>query len=231
MRPDQFVYCEGECGLVVTVCTCPAPADNEDGQGAESLMAAHLRPRSVAVDSPAKSVAHYIEERAEVYLRLADDGSGWEIDGATMDGAGLEGYEHGPVNAECQCGDDTACDEALAASRTVPWPDGYELTEMLVADLVRRASVVTQLEADLAVATTVCTLYVSDAQDGTLGPDEQDAAQSAIAYAVERGIGDDAVRVANMVRHFRNRNRAAAAEAGPAPVASGERVALGTPEV
>lgn len=38
MRPDQFVYCDGECGLVVTICTCPASAlaDAEAGQGAES---------------------------------------------------------------------------------------------------------------------------------------------------------------------------------------------------
>lgn len=36
MRPDQFVYCDGECGLVVTLCTCAEPADEESGQGAES---------------------------------------------------------------------------------------------------------------------------------------------------------------------------------------------------
>lgn len=36
MRPDQFVYCDGECGLVVTLCTCADPADEESGQGVES---------------------------------------------------------------------------------------------------------------------------------------------------------------------------------------------------
>ena len=193
-------------------------------------MATYPELRSVSTDSHAGSIAHYIEERAEVYLRLAEDGRRWEIDGATMDGGGLEGYEHGPVNQECQCGDEAACNEARSAAQKVPWPDGYELTQMLVADLVRRASIVTRLEADLAVATTVCTLYVSDAQDGVLGPDEQDAAQSALAYAVERGIDDDPVRVANMVRHFRNRNRAATAEAEASTAASTARGSGRAPE-
>lgn len=193
-------------------------------------MAACPEPRPVATAPRAGSVTHYIEERAEVYLRLAEGARRWEIDDATMDGGGLEGYERGPSNQECQCGDEAACNEARSAAEKVPWPDGYELTQMLVADLVRRASIVTRLEADLAVATTVCTLYVSDARDGVLGPDEQNAAQSALAYAIERGIDDDPVRVANMVRYFRNRNRAAAAEADARPADSSARDSLRVPE-
>lgn len=73
---------------------------------------------------------HHIEERAVVYLRLGVEGR-WEIDSPTFDGYGLEGYDDGPVNSECDCGDAAACTAALEAAKQVPLPDAVELMALL----------------------------------------------------------------------------------------------------
>lgn len=52
-----------------------------------ALLPAKPQPRHTAEFHP----GHVVEEHVRVYLRLAEDGSGWEIDPITFDGWPLEG--------------------------------------------------------------------------------------------------------------------------------------------
>jgi hypothetical protein len=75
---------------------------------------------------------HTAEERVGVYLVLGADG--WQIDGPTIDGYALFGYDNGAITGEmCEHEDDLA-DECAALSEAVPvLPNAEELTELLLA--------------------------------------------------------------------------------------------------
>lgn len=77
---------------------------------------------------------HRVEEHAKVYLRLADDGTRWEIDPITFDGFPLDGLKNGPTPTEsdCECTDRKQCWEVHNhAAFSVPLPTGAELFTML----------------------------------------------------------------------------------------------------
>jgi hypothetical protein len=75
---------------------------------------------------------HTAEERVGVYLVLGADG--WQIDGPTIDGYALFGYDDGAITGEmCEHEDDLA-DECAALAEAVPGlPNAQELTELLLA--------------------------------------------------------------------------------------------------
>lgn len=93
---------------------------------------------------------HHIEEAVRVYLVLDEDGK-WAIDSPTADGYPLFGYDDGPVDDECQCGEEAtfvpsprndgsghweenhAEDHAacLEHARQIDLPTAWELYELL----------------------------------------------------------------------------------------------------
>lgn len=82
-------------------------------------------------------------------------------------------------------------------------PNGYELAELLVAELAARAAAADRVDVERRAGLAVCERLIGDALDGALGPAEQDAAQSAITHAIEHGFDDDPLRVAQAMRSFR----------------------------
>ncbi len=98
---------------------------------------------------------HYVEEHARVYLRLSEDGKRWVVDGP-FDGYGVDGYDNGPVNANCECGAAEVCDEARdAAALHVPLPG---LLDLAVGILQALASQQPQ-QAKVSVVPTRVSMY------------------------------------------------------------------------
>lgn len=83
--------------------------------------------------SPQFHAGHKIEEHVKVYLRLADDGTGWVIDPITFDGFPLDGLKIGPTPTEsdCECADRRHCWEAHNYASHVPLPTGEELFNLM----------------------------------------------------------------------------------------------------
>jgi hypothetical protein len=115
----------------VRALTYTASDTNESWNG--SVIAVYAAQYKAAAAVAADAVGrHTIEKRVGVYLVLGP--RGWEIDGVTMDGSPLFGYDNGPVAGElCEHGEelDAEC-EALAEAAPNP-PTAEELTVLLVA--------------------------------------------------------------------------------------------------
>lgn len=77
---------------------------------------------------------HYIEQTLRVYLRLADDGTRWIVDGATVDGSPLDSAysDETATNDECVCGRPEQCETIRAAADQLPLPNGTELTALIL---------------------------------------------------------------------------------------------------
>lgn len=75
---------------------------------------------------------HHVEERASVWLRLDDNGR-WTIDSPTNDGYPLQGYDDGPVNTECEHGDDLddECSAVRDAAQHIELPTLPELLPVI----------------------------------------------------------------------------------------------------
>lgn len=78
---------------------------------------------------------HHIEERSVIWLRLDGDGR-WTIDSPTFDSYPLEGYEDGPLNSECEHGDELSdeCEAVREAAQQVELPTAVELSDLLTAN-------------------------------------------------------------------------------------------------
>lgn len=74
---------------------------------------------------------HKIEEAVKVYLRLNEAGDAWEVDPVVFDGDPLDGYDYGPINEDCGCGQRDKCAVARAAAREVPLPNAGILLRLL----------------------------------------------------------------------------------------------------
>lgn len=80
---------------------------------------------------------HYIEECAEVGLRMGADGQ-WHL-WPQPTGEPLDGYSNGAHADECQCGDEAACDAAVARASQVELPTPRELHGLLREALAQEA--------------------------------------------------------------------------------------------
>ncbi|SBS77476.1 conserved hypothetical protein [uncultured Mycobacterium sp.] len=82
---------------------------------------------------------HFIEQAVRVYLRLADDGAGWIVDGATVDGSPLysDYTDETAVNAECVCGRPEECEAVRRVADALPLPTGAELAQLILDALPR----------------------------------------------------------------------------------------------
>jgi hypothetical protein len=78
---------------------------------------------------------HYIEETVQVYLRLSADGTRWIVDGASIDGYGLDSVLDQPRNSECPCDQRQDCATARHRAESVDLPDGEGLMRMLAESL------------------------------------------------------------------------------------------------
>jgi hypothetical protein len=77
---------------------------------------------------------HFVEQTARVYLRLADDGTRWIVDGATVDGSPLDSAysDETATNDECVCGRPEECETVRAAADQLPLPNGAELAALIL---------------------------------------------------------------------------------------------------
>jgi hypothetical protein len=77
---------------------------------------------------------HFVEQAVRVYLRLADDGAGWIVDGATMDGSPLSSdyTDETAVNTECVCGRPEECEAVRRVAGALPLPTGAELAQLIL---------------------------------------------------------------------------------------------------
>lgn len=77
---------------------------------------------------------HFIEQTVNVYLRLADDGTGWIVDGATVDGTSLySAYsDETATNVECACERPDECEAVRARADQLPLPSGPELAQLIL---------------------------------------------------------------------------------------------------
>ncbi|GLB86446.1 hypothetical protein BB737_10150 [Mycobacterium avium subsp. hominissuis] len=77
---------------------------------------------------------HFIEQAVRVYLRLADDGTRWIVDGATVDGSPLysDYTDEAAINSECVCGRPAECERIRAAADKLPLPTGEQLAQLIV---------------------------------------------------------------------------------------------------
>lgn len=78
---------------------------------------------------------HHIEEVAKVYLLWDNEHSEWYIDSANDDGHALDGYELGPIDTNCKCGDDLEHKGHLDVAAMHDLPSLRDLHEMIGAYL------------------------------------------------------------------------------------------------
>jgi hypothetical protein len=75
---------------------------------------------------------HFIEQTVKVYLRLADDGTRWIVDGPTVDGYPLDSaLDGGASRSECGCGRPHDCRRALEHANQLPLPTATEPIAMI----------------------------------------------------------------------------------------------------
>ena len=77
---------------------------------------------------------HFVEQTVRVYLRLADDGTSWIVDGATVDGHSLDSAysDETATNTECACGRPDECEDLRASADRIPLPNGAELAQLIL---------------------------------------------------------------------------------------------------
>jgi len=79
---------------------------------------------------------HYIEESVNVYLRLDDQGQKWIVDSQALVDTLESDYDDGPLNGECPCSSETACEAVREhAAVNVGLPDAEELMIMIAEAL------------------------------------------------------------------------------------------------
>ena len=78
--------------------------------------------------------AHFIEQTVMVYLRLSDGQTRWIVDGASVDGYGLDSShtDETATNDECACGKDKECEAVRRKAETIPLPNGPELAQLIL---------------------------------------------------------------------------------------------------
>ena len=77
---------------------------------------------------------HYIEQTVQLYLRLADDGLGWIVDGASVDGHPLDSTHQDlrAHNGECVCGRPVECERTRDYADELALPTARELAKLII---------------------------------------------------------------------------------------------------